>query len=189
MKVLSRHDLVSAFEIMGAYLAAKKTLAEIVVYGGSAILLQFAWRETSQDVDAVVASAGNHGLVRAASDHAAKELGLERSWLSEGVSVYASMNAGTSDHQLFGLYPSRGQAGLRVTTAKPDYLFAMKLNALARTTADDRDFADLVGLARELGLRSVDEAIANYSRYFAIDGLPRAARRRLGDVIDVAGAG
>jgi hypothetical protein len=186
MTRLSRAAMIRAFDIMGEYLARRRTLAEIAVYGGGAIILQFDWRASSQDVDAVVVSAGNHGLVRAASDHAAKELGLERSWLSEGVSVYTSRRAADGDLALYGVYPSKGPAGLRVTLAKADYLFAMKLNALVRATADERDFSDLVGLAREIGIASEDQALSVYGRYFAADELPLAARRRLGDVVAAA---
>ncbi len=75
---------------MGAFLRDNKTVGEIVVYGGGAILLQFHWRLSTQDVDAMVVSDGDHGLVRRAADQAAAELGLERSWLSEAVARYTS---------------------------------------------------------------------------------------------------
>jgi hypothetical protein len=85
MKNLTLDEIKRAFSIMGEFLRDKKTLGEIAVYGGGAILLQFRWRGSTRNIDATVISDGNHGLVRQAADQAAAVLGLlglERSWLS-----------------------------------------------------------------------------------------------------------
>jgi hypothetical protein len=72
MKRLTLDEIKQAFSIMGEFLRDEKTVGEIAVYRGSAILLQFRWRASTQDVDAVVVSDGNHGLVRQAADQAGK---------------------------------------------------------------------------------------------------------------------
>jgi hypothetical protein len=74
---LDKAKIEEAFRLMGQYLLDRKTLGEIVVYGGSAILLQFDWRLRSEDVDARVISAGNHGVVLDAIWYAARQLGLQ----------------------------------------------------------------------------------------------------------------
>ena len=51
-KPLDRARIEEAFRIMGQYLLDRKALGEIAIYGGSAILFQFDWRKSSQDVDA-----------------------------------------------------------------------------------------------------------------------------------------
>ena len=56
---LDRAKIEEAFRIIGQYLLDRKTLGEIAIYGGSAILLQFDWRKTSLDVDARVTSEHN----------------------------------------------------------------------------------------------------------------------------------
>ena len=122
---------------------------------GSAILLQFDWRRTSEDVDARVLS-GNHGLVIGAAAEAALQLELPRSWLSESVAVYARKGEAAGDRILVGTYPSPERVGLRVVAAKPSYMLAMKLSALERSTADDRDFADAVQLGIACGVNTVD---------------------------------
>ena len=68
MKSLDLAEIKHAFSIMGEFLRDKKTVGEIAVYGGGAILLQFRWRGSTRDVDATVISDGNHGLVRQAAD-------------------------------------------------------------------------------------------------------------------------
>jgi hypothetical protein len=152
-KQLDRKVIEEAFRIMGQYLLDRKALGEIAIYGGSAIPLQFDWRTTSEDVDARVLS-GNHGLVTSAAAEAARQLELPRSWLSEG--VYTRKGEATNDRIFVGVYPSPERVGLRVVAAKPSYMLAMKLSALERSTADDRDFADAVQLAIACSVNTVD---------------------------------
>jgi putative NIF3 family GTP cyclohydrolase 1 type 2 len=59
-KLLDRATIEKAFRFMGRYLLDRKTLGEIAIYGGSAILLQFDWRKASRDVDARVTSDSSH---------------------------------------------------------------------------------------------------------------------------------
>src|SRR5215831_11880311 len=47
-----RAKFEGAFRIMGQYLLDRHVLGEIAIYRGSAILFQFDWRRTSEDVDA-----------------------------------------------------------------------------------------------------------------------------------------
>ena len=179
MKKLTLDEIKHAFSIMGEFLRDKKTVGEIAVYGGGAILLQFRWRHSTRDVDAIVVSDGNHGLVRQAADQAAIVLGLERSWLSEAVSQYTSTGASSSNLAFSGLYPETGSPGLRVIVAKPEYLLAMKLAALQRQTAEDRDFEDARRPATELGVMSVDDLERAYRAFFPKESLPERVKLRL----------
>jgi hypothetical protein len=86
---LDRAGIEEAFRIVGQYLLDRKALGEIAIYGGSAILFQFDWRKTSQDVDARIVSEASRGLVIQAVREAAKRLGLSASWLNESVAMCA----------------------------------------------------------------------------------------------------
>ncbi|MEA2938211.1 MAG: hypothetical protein QOC56_1715, partial [Alphaproteobacteria bacterium] len=145
-KQLDRATIQHAFRIMGQYLLDRKALGEIAIYGGSAILFQFDWRRSSEDVDARIIAPGAHGLVAQAAEDAARQLDLPRSWLNESVTMYTRRLEQDGDRILVGVYPSPERVGLRVVAAKPSYLLAMKLSALERSTADDRDFQDAVNL-------------------------------------------
>jgi hypothetical protein len=68
---------------------------------------------------------------------------------------------------------------LRVAVAKPEYLQAMKLTALQRQTADDRDFEDATQLASELGMTSVGDLERAYHAFFPRESLPERAKQRL----------
>jgi hypothetical protein len=179
---LDRSKIEEAFRIMGQYLADRKTLGEIAVYGGSAILLQFDWRVTSHDVDARVISQGNHGLVSNAAAEAGKKLGLPRSWLNESVTMYAKRGESSGDRTFLGVYPSSHRVGLRVVAAKPIYILAMKIAAMERVTLDDRDFGDTVNLAMECNIKTAGELRDVFARFFPDDILPSRADLRLDDV-------
>jgi hypothetical protein len=179
---LDRARIERAFQIMGQYLLDRKVLGEIAIYGGSAILFQFDWRKTSQDVDARVISDSNHGLVIEAVREAARQLSLPPSWLSESVSVYTRPDEGVADRVFVGVYPSPERFGLRVTAAQPPYILAMKLSALERSTIDDRDYQDAINLALECGVSTVDELRGVFRRFFADQDLSPAAELRIRDL-------
>jgi hypothetical protein len=181
---LNRAKIEEAFRIMGQYLLDRKTLGEVAIYGGSAILFQFDWRKTSLDVDARVTSERNHGIIIDAVHEAAKQLHLPRSWLNESVAIYARRGEGDADRILVGLYPSPERFGLRVTAAKPEYILAMKLKALDRVTADDRDFQDAVGLGIECGVITIDQMHDVYRKFFGSEELPTAAQLRFSGLIE-----
>ena len=78
---LNGAKIEEAFGIIGQYLLDRKTLGEIAIYGGSAILFQFDWRKSSLEVDARVTSERNHGIVIDAVHEAAKRPRFSgRSW-------------------------------------------------------------------------------------------------------------
>ena len=180
---LDRAKIEEAFRLVGQYLLDRKTLGEIAIYGGSAIMMQFDWRKTSVDVDARVTSQGNHGVIMDAVHEAAKRLGLPRSWLNESVTVYARRGERDADRVLVGLYPSPERFGLRVTAARPEYILAMKLRALERLTTDERDFKDAVQLAIECGVTTLGEIKDVHRRYFGDDELPVKAELQLASLI------
>jgi hypothetical protein len=174
---LDRTKIEEAFRIMGQYLLDRKTLGEIAIYGGSAILFQLDWRRTSFDVDARVTSVGNHGIIMEEVQEAAQRLHLPRSWLNESVTMYARRDEAREDCVFLGLYPSPERFGLRVTAAKPEYILAMKLKALERATADDRDYQDAIGVRTIEGFKGV------FRKFFGDEELPFAADLRLMDLV------
>jgi hypothetical protein len=159
VQAIGLQDLEAAFREMGELLLRARTVAEIAVYGGASIILQFQAEFRTGDVDAVV-EAGDHGAVMRAAEEVGRRRGWLRSWFSEAVSVYLGAPAGRSLH---GSYPSEERCGLRVYVAAPDYLLAMKLRAMRTGT---RDYEDAAILARHTGLTSEAALVALLSRFF-----------------------
>jgi hypothetical protein len=159
---LDRQMLEKAFEMLAKHLADKKVLGEIAVYGGTAVMLQLEYRERTADVDCVVVE--GHGAVMDAVREVGRELKIGPSWLNENVSVYTSTQETSQDLLPYGSYPKAGRPWLNVTLAKPEYLLAMKIEALRRSTA--RDLSDVKMLASRLGLKSAEDIFQVHSLYF-----------------------
>lgn len=180
-KQLDAELIRKAFAIMGEFLRDRKVLGEIAVYGGSAVILQFSTgRQLTQDVDVKVVS--HDGLVRQAADHAARRLGLLRSWLSDGVVMYTSRAESERDMVSVGVFPEDGHPGLRVVAAGPRYLLAMKLIALERSTLTDRDFQDAVALGAEVGANTESDLLEIIEQFFPGEPIPANTSARLGEI-------
>ena len=149
--MLDRERLSQAFQLLGEDLAGKGVFLEIAVYGGSAIVLQFEWRRSTEDVDAVVRQGDERALVTSVA-RVAQRMGLPPDWLNNAVGMFTPLDESDRLFELSGTYPAAGLPGLRVLLAKPHYLLAMKLKALASLDRGDRDLSDARNLAAELGL-------------------------------------
>lgn len=143
--VLSKELLLRAFSRLDELLALRSLTADVFVFGGAAIVLGFDARPMTRDVDAVWKP---HSAVLQASREVAEQLGLPRWWLNEQASVYLPSGAQNDGATAFS-----GRS-LRVTTAKPELLLAMKVRA-ARTG----DRSDILLLANHLGLRTAAEVL------------------------------
>lgn len=172
---MDARTVTRAFEAMGRYLRDRRALGEIAIYGGSAILLQFGWRKSSKDVDAVVLDGRHESEVKDAAAHAACVLGLPRDWLNNWVGMFTSLEEPPHYFHALGTYPAGEDPGLRVIVAKPEYLCAMKLKALERETIDNRDFEDAVGLGLELGIKTEQELRELYAAFFPDEELSPVA--------------
>jgi hypothetical protein len=179
---MDAETVIRAFEVMGRYLRDRQVLGEVAVYGGSAILLQFDWRKTSEDVDAVVIDGRHESEVKQAVEHAADVLGLPRDWLNNWVGMYTRLAEQPDDFKALGTYPTGENPGLRVVAAKPEYLCAMKLKALERETLDNRDFEDAVGLGAEIGIETADDLTRLYESFFPDEELSPVASTYLPQV-------
>jgi hypothetical protein len=160
---LSKQDVEAAFVEMGELLVRGRKIAEIAVYRGASIMLQFDVQFRTGDVDAHIES-GDHGALINAAAEVAQRRGWLRSWFSEAVTQYLGSNAST---EFYRSYPSDSRVGLHVYLAKPDYLLAMKLRAMQIAS---RDEDDAVMLAHATGITTVDGMLELLKMYFPKEG-------------------
>ena len=80
---LDHEKLLQAFEMLGRDLADQGKFIEVAVYGGSAIVLQFEWRRSTQDVGAVVREGFDEQDLASAAARVAAELDLDPAWLND----------------------------------------------------------------------------------------------------------
>jgi hypothetical protein len=160
---IDRSTLSRAFEELAKEISrAGERSAEIRLFGGTAMMLQFPERGATLDVDCIVTK--GHGAVMRAMPMVARRLGLPSGWLNEGVSVYRSRHETDEDFTEMFALPLRRPV-LRVLAAQPSYLMAMKISALERGAARDR--TDIVLATGRTALRSLDAVQECYRRYFA----------------------
>lgn len=177
--------IVDAFDVMGRYLRDQCGLiGEIAVYGGTAMLLQFPWRKMTEDVDVTILTGERESAVKDAAAFAAVRLGLPDDWLNNYVGGFTPETESQAFFSTHGVYPRGEVPGLRVFLAKPQYLCAMKLKALERESVDDRDFEDIVKLALEIGIDTVDHLKQLFTSFFPDETLHSSAAARLPELAE-----
>jgi hypothetical protein len=161
---VTKLELEQAFFRLGQLLRERRVAGEIAVFGGAAIVLGFDFRTATQDVDALITQ--GHGQVVRAQEEVGAEMGLPPNWLNDPGASYLSK---LGDFQLFKTYPSEGQFGLRVLTAAPQYLLAMRLLSLR---AYGHDVQDTVQLARGLGCTTANSLLQVVKDYYPDEQVP-----------------
>ena len=132
--------------------------------------LAYDARRATRDIDAIFVP---HGVVHEEVQALATELGLPPWWLNDQANVYVAPS-GDPDAPLAFDHP-----GLRVSTASPEHLLAMKTLAARR-----RDTDDLRVLVQLLGLTSAQQVVDVCRRVFPDEELPNRSRLVLEDLFE-----
>lgn len=157
-------ELKAALTLLGTLAHHEGKTLEIAVYGGSALMLLFDWRQATRDVDAVFEA--DKANIRRLASVVADRLGLPADWLNDGVKGFLSHGDRTA-LDLYATFPSEGEPGLRVLVASPDYLFAMKCLAMRIGAVEgNSDVEDIRALAAELGIHTALEALAVVAKFY-----------------------
>ena len=153
---LDHERLRQALEALGADLAARGVFVELAVYGGGALILQFAWRRSTWDVDAVVRDGFDEAAIAPSVAHVAGLMDLDPDWLNNAVGMFTPLDEPEALFDVSGTYPVEGPPGLRTLVARPHYLLAMKLRALSSLDRGTRDMDDARALAAHLGITDLE---------------------------------
>lgn len=128
MDTLSKRSIIDALKLLSAELEGEgeEGQHEVVIAGGAALVLAYGARESTKDIDVVVADRA----VREAAQQVATRLDLPQDWLNDGAKGYAhGMSVGEAVFQT---------GNLIVRTLAAPQLLAMKLSAWR----DDLDIDD-----------------------------------------------
>ncbi len=151
-RTLTREEIVDLLRQVGAILQEQALEASIYVVGGAAMAMVFDARRTTKDVDAAIHR--HHEEFDRAVRQVAVKNGLNPDWVNSRAVAFIP-NHPDEDAEEMNL------PGVRVATASPQHLIAMKLRAMRR-----RDLDDLETLFRFCGIRSPEEAAAIHDRLF-----------------------
>lgn len=86
--VFTKEDILNAFEEIGRIAKEQGILLDMGVYGGSAIALQWEFRQSTRDVDIVVF--GDPKFLREAAAVVASRHGWPENWINDAVKGFVS---------------------------------------------------------------------------------------------------
>ncbi|WP_025033542.1 hypothetical protein [Bradyrhizobium sp. DOA9] len=181
-KNFDRATLEYALAELGRRAFAAGRTVEIVIYGGSALLLTLNREINTGDVDAVFE--GNRDFIKKLAAEMAEEFEWDENWLNDGVKGWLSKRDSDPEvRALFKTYPSEDQPGLRVYTAKPEYLFAMKCRAMRVGGIEtNSDIDDIKLLARAIGIKNSQDALTLVERFYPHNMLQPKTRLGLEEI-------
>jgi hypothetical protein len=168
---LTRTDIERLFRLLDGELAREGVIGELHVVGGAVMCLALDAREATRDVDAVFRPTR---AIREAAARVAARAGVPESWLNDSVKSFLSPRG---DFRPYLELPN-----LRVFTAEPRYLLAMKCAAM-RLGEEFRDLDDVRYLLRHLDITTVEQALAIVTRYFEAERLPAKTRLALEELL------
>ena len=175
---LSRENIVAIFEKMGQLCKEKGQYFEIAVYGGSALMLSFDYRESTVDVD-FIPLRGAASDISDMADVACKSLNFENYILRDDVQMFVS---DVAKHKIFGEFP-KGDGNLRVFTAQPKYIFAMKTMAM-RNSLESHDMLDIWELIDKCGIKNIEHARLITQEYYPNQKLPKRNDLLMQDIFE-----
>jgi len=168
---LHRADILRLLGLLEAELAKVNTEGELYLVGGAVMCLAYGARESTRDVDALFRPSR---VVREAAERVADAAGVPRGWLNDAVKAYLSPR-GDFD-------PFLERDHLRVFTARPEYLLAMKCAAM-RLGEEFHDLDDVRFLLRYLNIEDAGQALEIVTRYFDEEQLPPKSRLALEELL------
>jgi hypothetical protein len=156
---LTQEMIVAALRDLSDELGRQGVTGELCLFGGTVMVLAFAARLSTRDVDAIFQPTQ---IVREIARRIAERQHLPISWLNDGVKGYVS-----SRHETWeGNLPQFSH--LRLTMPVPEYLLAMKCIAarLGGPSGEQSDVPDIIFLIRHLGLKSAAAVLDLVAQYY-----------------------
>ena len=170
--LLGKDDIVRLFNQLNDELKKEDVIGELYLVGGAVMCLVFEARLSTRDVDAYFKPAG---IIRSAAKRLASASDYPENWLNDAVKGYLSDKG---DFEPWLELPN-----LRVLTATPQYLLAMKCLAM-RLGEEFYDEQDVRFLIRYLNISSYDDAISVVSRYYPLDRFPQKTLYALEEILE-----
>jgi hypothetical protein len=154
MAAMEKEQIEFYLEKLSEALEKQDVKGEIVLYGGAVMVLAFKARPSTKDVDAVFIP---KDLIYQAAGEVEDQFGAPESWLNDAVKGFVSLREEVD--------PYRDLPNLKVFTAAPEYLLAMKCMSL-RIGLGSSDVEDVRFLIRHLGLTSAKDLLDRIEKYY-----------------------
>lgn len=172
MTALTNVDLEKLFQLLNEELKKESLEGEIYLVGGAVMCLVFQARPSTKDVDAFFKPSQK---VREAASRVALKAGLKKDWLNDAVKGFFS-ERGSFDAFL-------ELSHLKIFTARPDYLLAMKCLAM-RIGEEFHDVEDVRFLLRYLNMTDYQQAIKIMTKYYPLERFPQKTLYALEEIFE-----
>lgn len=169
--MLSKEDIIRLFNRLNAQLEKAGITGEIYLVGGAVMCLVYGVRPSTKDVDGIFRPSSE---VRKASRAVAEAAGVPLDWLNDGVKGFLSERAAFDDYLEL--------SNLKVFTAQPEYLLAMKCLAM-RIGEEFFDVDDVRYLLRFLNIADYDRAVTTIGKYYPFDRFPQKTLYALEEIL------
>ncbi len=154
--------------------------AEITLIGGASILINYGFRDSTYDIDALIQASSS---MKDAINYVTDTMGLPNGWLNEDFKNTASYTPRLVNYSQY--YRTFSNV-LTIRTITGEYLVAMKLMAYRQYK---HDISDVVGILREqahagqpLSYEQIDKAVCDL--YDGWEKLPDGAQDMLRRILD-----
>jgi hypothetical protein len=166
---ISKEAILTAFGDLSDALAKESVRGELCLFGGSVMVLAYATRVSTKDVDAIFRPSQ---AIRRLATRVGKENGMPEGWLNDGVKGFIS----TRHDVIQGNLPQF--PNLKLTMPTPEYLLAMKCMAsrINPTEEDGGDVRDIIFLIRHLKLKTAGEVMKIVTKYYPPSRVPVKAQ-------------
>jgi hypothetical protein len=172
---LRKADIERLLRLLDAELAQEGVVGELYLVGGAVMCLVLDARPATRDVDAFFRPAQ---VIRRAAARVAARAGVPGTWLNDSVKGLLSPRGDFA--------PYLELENLRVFSAEPHYLLAMKCAAM-RLGEEFHDLDDVRYLLRHLDVTTVEQALAIITRYFDAGQLASKTRLALEELLPSRG--
>ena len=121
-------------------LSGKKMPAEIVLVGGASIIINYGFREMTNDVDAIIRASS---VMKEAANKISDKHGLPNGWIN---SDFLHTDSSSQNLLECSRYYKTYSNIVRIYTVSAEYLIAMKLRSARKYK---NDFSDILGILNE----------------------------------------
>lgn len=152
-------------------LNGKSMPAEIILIGGASVLINYGFRDTTYDMDAIIISSS---VMKQAIDRVSDKLGLPNGWLNTDFMRTKSYSPKLIEHSTY--YKTFSNI-LTIRTITAEYMIAMKLMAGRKYK---NDLSDIIGVLKHheetgtpIALAQIKEAVETL--YGSWSALPQSS--------------
>jgi len=164
-----RAAMVKAFQEVSDELGRRGATGELCLFDGTVMVLAFAARPSTTDVDAIFQPTQ---VIRDVARQVGEANQFPGDWLNDGVKGFISARHETTPGNLPQF------SNLRLTMPVPEYLLAMKCMAsrIGAIESEADDVADILFLIRHLNLKEARSVMDILAAYYPKDQVPIRAQ-------------